>query len=104
LFRNWPRKEISMWKITLTGATALGLAAAAGGPALACHGCDPGYVGYGSYFAFPNRARFGFHEYYGFYDSGYKASPDGGFHSVVGPQRFYGVGKRRGGVRGARNK
>jgi hypothetical protein len=59
---------------------------------LACHGCNSGYVGYGSYFAYPNRARFGFHEYYGFYDSGYKASPGGGFHNVVGSQRFYGVG------------
>ena len=91
-----------MWKITLAGATAIGLIAGATGPAQACRGCDAGY-GY-RYYAYPKHFRYGFHEYYGFYNSGYRASPGGGFHSVVGPQRFYGAAKRRLGARGARSR
>jgi hypothetical protein len=64
---------------------------------LACDGCYAAHPSYGYERAYRKRAgfRFGFHEYYGFYDSGYKANPDGGFHSVVGPQRAYRAGKRR---------
>jgi hypothetical protein len=82
-----------MWKITLAGAAVIAIAAGASGPASACHGCDAGF-GYG-YFAYPKHFRVGVHQYYGFYDSCYKASPDGGFHSAVGRDCIPRAGKRR---------
>ena len=83
-----------MWKVTLAGAIAIGFAAAAGEAALACDHCDAGYNGHRYYRAYRPHFRYGYHEYYGFYDSGYRANADGGFYSVVGP-RAYGYGKRR---------
>jgi hypothetical protein len=81
-----------MWKIMLAFATVLAIGAATAGSAATCDRCA---AGYGYYHAYPKHRGFGFREYYGFYDSGYKASPGGGFHSVVGSYRAYRIGKRR---------
>ena len=70
-----------MWKLLLGAALSLCCAS----QALPCDRCERGPVGYLYYYAAPSPA--GFHEYYGFYDSGYKSNADGGFYSVVGPQR-----------------
>jgi hypothetical protein len=78
-----------MWKLSL--GAALGLCCAS--QALACDRCERGHVGYLYYYAAPSPA--GFHEYYGFYDSGYKSNADGGFYSVVGRPQGFRVTKHR---------
>jgi hypothetical protein len=80
-----------MWRASLAGVAAVALCGANAGSARACDGC--GYEGYRYYYAYPVHA--GFHEYYGFYNSGYTADADGGFYSTVGPRRSYRMTKRR---------
>ena len=88
-----------MWKITLAGAIAIGFAAATGEPALACDRCDGGYFATSYYYPYPKRSRVGIHEYYGFYDSCYKADADGGYYSAVGRDCNARSGKHRTRVR-----
>jgi hypothetical protein len=79
-------------RLTIAG---VALCALSGGQAVACSRCD-GYVDpYRPIRVYP----LGFHERYGFYDSGYKASPGGGFHSVVGPNWVRRAAKHRGQAR-----
>jgi len=78
----------SLRKVLQAGAAALALCGAGAADAPACDGCAARHVGYRFTYGYTPRS-YGYHEYFGFYDSGYTRDADGGFYSTVGPDRRY---------------
>lgn len=85
-----------MRRISIQFTIMIMLASAVPGPVLACRGCTPEYRGLAGEYRHAKRAdRFGYHEYFGFYDSCYRANADGGFHSAIGRDCTPHLAKRR---------